>query len=202
MSGRRPKRSLGRTRSSATSIVASVIVMNVRCVDGMITMECQPEQNQGDSQCARRRASRDQGGVPCAQRSPTAGNRASAPMVKAFRLTLTIISPQRKLRRHEPELHRVQPDRATPRKLRRRSSTATVDTHSQEHQVERQPDVASQLMRLSASPAPLAMASHPTQRARNLLDAMTQPQQTAKLPRATRPLANAACPQSGGQLPR
>jgi hypothetical protein len=49
MSGRRPKRSLGRTRSSATSIVPSVIVMNVRCVDGMITMECQPEQNQGDS---------------------------------------------------------------------------------------------------------------------------------------------------------
>ena len=36
-------------------------------------------------------------------------------------------------------------------------------------------------MRLSASPAPLAMASHPTQRGRNRVDAMTQPQQTAKL---------------------
>ena len=32
---------------------------------------------------------------------------------------------------HEPQLHRVQPDRATPRKLLRRSSTATVITHSQ-----------------------------------------------------------------------
>jgi hypothetical protein len=40
-----------------------------------------------------------------------------------------------------------------------------------------------QLIRLSASPAPLAIASHPTQRGRNRVDAMTQPQQTAKLPR-------------------
>ena len=38
-----------RTTSSASSIVASVIVMNVQCVDGIITMECQPEENQGDS---------------------------------------------------------------------------------------------------------------------------------------------------------
>jgi hypothetical protein len=33
--------------------------------------------------------------------------------------------------RHEPKLHTVQPDWATPQNLRRSSSTATVITHSQ-----------------------------------------------------------------------
>src|SRR6476619_7843703 len=92
------------------------------------------------------------------------------------------------------KLHTVQPDRATPRKLRRRSSRATVITNSQNIRYGSSQIWLVQLMRVSASPAPLAMASHPSQRGRTRVDAMTQPQQIAKLPRATRPLANAASP--------
>jgi hypothetical protein len=39
--------------------------MNVRCLDGMITMRCQPKQNQGDSPIqisARKKSIKDQRG--------------------------------------------------------------------------------------------------------------------------------------------
>jgi hypothetical protein len=57
-----------------------------------------------------------------------------------------------------------------------------------------------QLMRLRTSPTPLAIASHPSQRGRNRVKTITQPQQTAKLPRATRALANAAWASSKAYL--
>jgi hypothetical protein len=58
--------------------VALLIVMNVGCVDGTIRMECQPEQNQGDSPIqtsAREEEHQGSAGLACAQRIPAAGDR-------------------------------------------------------------------------------------------------------------------------------
>src|SRR4029453_19125480 len=69
---------------------------------------------------------------PMVQELPLSGSPVRPSDIAQERESLPgIIGPQRQLRRHEPELRRVQPDRATPRKLRRRSSTATAITHSQ-----------------------------------------------------------------------
>ena len=85
--------------------------------------------------------------MACAQPSPAAGDRgvrsddATIPVAQFAGQANDIaqeseILPRssvrrRQRRRHQPELHRVYPDRATPRKLRCTSNTATAITHSQ-----------------------------------------------------------------------
>ena len=87
-------------------MVASVIVMNVRWVDGTIAMECQPEPNQGDSpiQTVREKKSiKDWRGwlvLNAARRQVIV---ASSRIVQAFPLC----GSQRQRWRQEPELHRV-----------------------------------------------------------------------------------------------
>jgi hypothetical protein len=61
---------------------------------------------------------------------------ASGPDGASIRVERLRTFPRSSLRNGNAEginqkLHRVQPDRATPRKVRRRSSTATMITHSQ-----------------------------------------------------------------------
>jgi hypothetical protein len=70
----------------------------------------------------------------------------------------------------------------------------TLDHPQSEPQVGQQPDIAGPADAAQSEPHSACDGQPPTQRGRNRVEAITQPYETAKLPRATRELANAVCP--------